>query len=70
MITLPNKTNGYQRRAQAPDGRPDEPPATGPTGATAQSQAVVLTSRAWGHEGGNDLTAEFVHPGVPTRRSR
>ena len=22
--------------------------------------AVVLTSRAWGHEGGNDLTAEFV----------
>ena len=33
-------------------------------GATAQSQAVVLTSRAWGHEGGNDITAEFVNPGV------
>ena len=29
--------------------------------------AVVLTSRAWGHEGGNDLTAEFVEPG---RRQR
>ena len=23
---------------------------------------MVLTSRAWGHEGGNDLTAEFVDP--------
>ncbi len=29
----------------------------------AQGQAVVLTSRAWGHEGGNDITAEFIHPG-------
>jgi len=26
---------------------------------------VVLTSRAWGHEGGNDITAEFLNPGVP-----
>jgi hypothetical protein len=26
---------------------------------------VILTSRAWGHEGGNNLTAEFVNPGVP-----
>ena len=32
-------------------------------GATAQSQTVVLTSRAWGHEGGNDITAEFRNPG-------
>jgi hypothetical protein len=24
------------------------------------NSAVVLTSRAWGHEGGNDLTAQFV----------
>ena len=28
------------------------------------SGAVVLTSRAWGHEGGNDITAEFLNPGV------
>ena len=27
--------------------------------------AVVLTSRAWGHEGGNDVTAEFRDPAVP-----
>jgi hypothetical protein len=25
---------------------------------------VVLTSRAWGHEGGNGITAEFVNPGA------
>ena len=27
--------------------------------------AVVLTSRAWGHEGGNSITAELRHPGAP-----
>jgi Zinc carboxypeptidase/Chitobiase/beta-hexosaminidase C-terminal domain len=64
MITLPNKTNGYQRRAQALMAGLTSPTATGNLGATAATQAVILTSRAWGHEGGNDLTAEFVHPGV------
>ena len=29
-----------------------------------QGGAVVLTSRAWGHEGGNSITAEFLDPGV------
>jgi len=60
LITLPYKTNGYQRRAQATMSgavAPGSSPA-----ATAQSQTVVLTSRAWGHEGGNDVTAEFRHP--------
>jgi hypothetical protein len=33
--------------------------------ASQQAGAVVLTSRAWGHEGGNDITAEFRNPGVP-----
>ena len=69
MVPLPYQTNGYQRRAQAimagattPTGTPTGPGSTPPgsqTGAT-----VVLTSRAWGHEGGNDITAEFVNPGV------
>jgi hypothetical protein len=27
--------------------------------------AVVLTSRAWGHEGGNNITAEFRNPNAP-----
>jgi len=63
LITLPYKTNGYQRKAQAtmagatPSG--NTPPGS------AQAGAVVLTSRAWGHEGGNDITAEFRNPGVP-----
>jgi Zinc carboxypeptidase/Chitobiase/beta-hexosaminidase C-terminal domain len=62
LIPLPYETNGYQRRAQANMNgvmeigeEPDE---------AEESRTVVLTSRAWGHEGGNDLTAEFVSPGV------
>jgi len=48
IVTLPSKTNGYQRKAQAT------------IGGTGQS-AVVVTSAAWGHEGGNDITVEFVN---------
>ena len=60
MIPLPNATNGYQRRAQANmNGTVD--PGNAAQGATAQSRTVVLTSRAWGHEGGNAITAEFVN---------
>ena len=62
LITLPNRTNGYQRRAQAIMSGTSGPGSTPPT--AQQGGAVVLTSRAWGHEGGNDLTAEFRNPGV------
>ena len=62
LITLPNKTNGYQRKAQA-NMSGALPIGNAPSGATAQGQTVVLTSRAWGHEGGNDITAEFVNSG-------
>jgi hypothetical protein len=65
LITLPHETNGYQRRAQALMAGFTSPTFTGNLGATTATQAVILTSRAWGHEGGNDLTAEFVNPGVP-----
>ena len=52
IIDLPNQTNGYQRKAQAT------------IGGTGQS-AVVVTSAAWGHEGGNDITVDFVErPGA------
>ncbi|WP_083460370.1 M14 family metallopeptidase [Jiangella muralis] len=50
IIELPYQTNGYRRKAQAMIG----------AGATA----FYLTSRAWGHEGGNDLRLETVHPGT------
>jgi Zinc carboxypeptidase/Chitobiase/beta-hexosaminidase C-terminal domain len=62
LVPLPNKTNGYQRRAQATMAGTTPPGFTPPT--AAQAGAVVLTSRAWGHEGGNDLTAQFRNPGV------
>ena len=63
LIPLPYRTNGYQRRAQAIMSGTTPPGSTPPT--AQQGQAVVLTSRAWGHEGGNDIAAEFVNPGVP-----
>ena len=71
LITLPNKTNGYQRRAQATMAGttlPGNTPQEGNAAATRlfQSSAIVLTSRAWGHEGGNDISAEFRDPGVPS----
>ena len=64
IIPLPYKTNGYQRRAQALMAGLTNPAATGNLSAAVGAQAVILTSRAWGHEGGNDLTAEFINPGV------
>jgi hypothetical protein len=53
IVTLPYETNGYQRQAQAT------------IGGTGQA-AVVITSAAWGHEGGNDITVRFVDPGGPS----
>ena len=50
IIDMPYKTNGYRRHAQATIG-----------GFT--NTAVVVTSKAWGHEGGNDITVEFKDPG-------
>ena len=65
LITLPNKINGYQRRAQALMSGNFGTGVT-PNTRLGQESAVVLTSRAWGHEGGNDITAEFRNPGVPS----
>jgi hypothetical protein len=54
IVTLPNRTNGYQRKAQATLG-------------TVPSQAVVVSSAAWGHQGGNDVTVELVQRGGSNR---
>ena len=76
VYDLPNKTTGYQRKAQAIVGT-----ATTYTGSTSsnsqqniiggldaanQAQAVVLSSVAWGQDGGNDVTAELVKPAAST----
>ncbi|MGP4072285.1 M14 family metallopeptidase [Piscibacillus sp. B03] len=47
IIEMPNETNGYRRYAQATLG-------------TQANSAVVVTSEAWGHEGGNDLSVELL----------
>ncbi|GGA92852.1 M14 family metallopeptidase [Ornithinibacillus halotolerans] len=49
IIDLPYETNGYRRHAQATLG------STVPA-------AFVLTSKAWGHEGGNDITVTVEAP--------
>jgi Zinc carboxypeptidase/Chitobiase/beta-hexosaminidase C-terminal domain len=46
IVEMPNKTNGYRRQAQATLG-------------TLQNTAVVVTSRDWGHEGGNAISLEL-----------
>jgi hypothetical protein len=75
IYDLPNKTNGYQRKSQALIGL--KTPYAGQTGnlngitgaadetsAIRQSQAVILTSLAWGQDGGNNLTAQLKDPGA------
>lgn len=52
IIELPNLTNGYRRQAMY----------LSDTSTSSTSQRVVVTSHAWGHEGGNDLTIELVDP--------
>ncbi|WP_121248739.1 M14 family zinc carboxypeptidase [Solirubrobacter pauli] len=63
---LPNKTAGYQRKAQTIVGM-----STAYTGqltplpaAADQAKAVVVTSKAWGHEGGNGIGIRLVNPGA------
>jgi Ca2+-binding RTX toxin-like protein len=56
IIDLPHKTGGYQRKSMA---MMDGATATG-SAPTDASRAVLLISKAYGHEGGNDVTAEFA----------
>jgi hypothetical protein len=55
IVSLPNKTNGYQRKAQAVIGDPESNPEA----------TIVLTSKAWGHEGGNDISVNVQAPKEP-----
>ena len=60
IYDLPNKTSGYQRKAQTVVGVVT--PYAGATGSLSTAladQAVVVTSKAWGHEGGNDITVQL-----------
>lgn len=51
IIEMPNETNGYRRLAQATIG-------------STTNTSVVVSSKAWGHEGGNDISVEFRNPGT------
>jgi Zinc carboxypeptidase/Chitobiase/beta-hexosaminidase C-terminal domain len=68
IVSLPNLTHGYRRKAQTVMGVPFGAPYAGQSGSFANAnaqQAVILESLAYGHEGGNDLFATFNNPGVP-----
>jgi hypothetical protein len=73
---LPYKTTGYQRKAQTVLGiaTPYTGSTTAPNVTTSPDapRAVVLTSLAWGQDGGNTLSAQIVNPnaaGSPLRVS-
>ena len=70
-VNLPHLSPGYQRKAQtvvgawAGAGTANSPfvPFTNQTGSLAAAEApraIVLSSKAWGHEGGNGITAQLV----------
>jgi uncharacterized protein YbjQ (UPF0145 family) len=61
VIEMPYLTNGYRRQAQANLWGGD-PGSSVPGGATNTSRTVVVSSHAWGHEGGNDVTVELIDP--------
>ena len=52
IVELPNQTNGYRRLAQAVLGN-------------ANANRVAIDSKAWGHEGGNDVNVALTAPGAP-----
>ncbi|MDQ0273777.1 M28 family peptidase [Cytobacillus purgationiresistens] len=51
IIDMPNKTNGYRRHSQATIGN-------------FTNSAVSITSKSWGHEGGNDIKVDFINLGT------
>jgi hypothetical protein len=74
VYELPEKTRGYQRKAQTMLGYSTSSYVTfdannrpvagaGPSQAN-QGRTVVLTSKAYGHLGGNSLNAQLANPGA------
>jgi hypothetical protein len=61
MVDMPNDTVGYQRPAMAMLAGTTAP-GSQPSGTAAQGSAVQLFSKAMGHLGGNEITAEFIAP--------
>ncbi len=60
IVTLPYPTNGYQRKAMATMAGTTD--IDNLPGNSQLSQTVVLFSKTWGHEGGNNVQAEFLNP--------
>ena len=62
-VPLPHKTDGYQRQGMAMMAGTTD--ANANPNAANTPLAVQLFSKAQGHLGGNNITAEFKNPGAP-----
>jgi hypothetical protein len=80
-VNLPSLTAGYQRKAMGMVGLKtpytnttgnlggvpsNQSPNPDETSAIRAGQAVVLTTKAWGHEGGNNVSIELKNPAAPS----
>lgn len=65
VVNLPEKTTGYQRKAQAIVGV-SAGPGQAPS-AAEEAGAIVVTSRAFGHEGGNQLAVRLNNVFFPSQ---
>ena len=67
--TCRTRRTGYQRKAQtcSASRRPTRARRPPPARRRPGRSAVVLTSQAWGQDGGNDITAQIVNPARASR---
>ena len=63
IVDLPYSTNGYRRKAQA-NLWGGNPGSSVSGGSANTSRTVVVSSHAWGHEGGNGIRLRFANPGA------
>ena len=69
-IELPNKTDGYQRPGMAMMAGTDRTATANPNSGQHAVSRVQLFSKALGHLGGNNITAEFKAPAAGTLNAR
>ncbi|WP_182525188.1 M14 family zinc carboxypeptidase [Nocardioides dongkuii] len=64
-VTIPTVGISLQDATKIRNGGTTVTGRLDPAPAVANSSRVGIESLAWGHEGGNDLTAQIVNPGTP-----
>lgn len=65
VVEMPFETNGYQRKAQVVLGTDSAGTWSTVTTAADRARAIVVTSKAYGQEGGNSIQVALVDPEAP-----